>query len=77
MASDGIRWLGFGGALPQSIEQLTASGGVFAITGILVQPHPQDRDVVRRSQEVVLPLGERTTARLEGLAHDDWTRWPG
>ncbi|MCL6668762.1 hypothetical protein [Streptomyces panaciradicis] len=125
VASDGIWWLGFDGALPQSIEQLTASGGVFAITGILVRPHSQDQDVARRLQErllsghqaslgatlvdpgdhltlaslrswgwrdmgevrrpadptmfraLVLPLGERTTARLEGLAHDAWTRWPG
>ncbi|MFD3505256.1 hypothetical protein [Streptomyces sp. NPDC058678] len=125
VGSDGIWWLGFDGALPQSIEQLTVSGGVFAITSILVQPHPQDQDVARRLQErllsghqaslgatlvdpgdhptlaslrswgwldmgevwrpagptmfraLVFPLGERTTARLEGLAHDAWTRWPG
>lgn len=125
VASDGFWWLGFDGALPQSIEQLTVSGGVFAITSILVQPHPQDQDVARRLQErlltghqaslgatlvdpddhptlaslrswgwldvgevwrpsgptmfraLVFPLGERTTARLEGLAHDAWTRWPG
>lgn len=125
VSSDGFWWLGFDGALPQSIEQLTASGGVFAITSILVQPHPQDQDMARRLQErllgdhqaslgatlvdqndhptlaslrswgwldlgevwrpagptmlraLVLPLGERTTARLEGLAHDAWTRWPG
>ncbi|MFF3202469.1 hypothetical protein [Streptomyces sp. NPDC002962] len=125
VAGDGLWWLGFDGALPQSIEQLTASGDVFAITAILVQPHPQDQDVARRLQErllsghqaclgatlvdpgdhptlaslrswgwldmgevrrpvgptvfraLVLPVGERTTARLEGLAHDAWTRWPG
>ncbi|WP_343240088.1 hypothetical protein [Streptomyces sp. SID12488] len=124
VASDGFWWLGFDGALPQSIEQLTASGCVFAITSILVQPHPQDQDVARRLQErllsdhqaslgatlvdpddhlalaslrssgwldvgevwrpgptmfraLVFPLGERTTARLEGLDHDAWTRWPG
>ncbi|MDX3315207.1 hypothetical protein ACWGH3_10295 [Streptomyces sp. NPDC054884] len=125
VASDGIWWLGFDGALPQSIEQLTASGGAFAITSILVPPHPQDQDVAGRLQArllsnhqaslgatlvkqddhptlaslrswgwldmgevwrpagptmfraLVLPLGERTTARLEGLARDAWTRWPG
>ncbi|MFJ4423005.1 hypothetical protein ACKI1Q_01450 [Streptomyces galilaeus] len=125
VAGDGFWWLGFDGALPQGIEQPTASGGVFAITSILVQPHPQDQDVARRLQErllsdhqasfgatlvdpddhptlaalrswrwldvgevwrpagptmfraLVLPLGERTTARLEGLAHDASTRWPG
>ncbi|MET9454893.1 hypothetical protein ABZY05_07355 [Streptomyces canus] len=125
VGSDGSWWLGFDGTLPQSIEQLTASGGVFAITSILVHPYPQDQDVACRLQErllsdhqaslgatlvdpddhptlaalrswgwldlgevrrpagptmfraLVLPLGERTTARLEGLAHDAWTRWPG
>ncbi|WP_369239859.1 hypothetical protein AB5J56_38135 [Streptomyces sp. R21] len=123
--NDGFWWLGFDGALPQSIEQLTASGGVFAITSILVQPHAQDQDVARRLQErllsdhqaslgatlvdradhptlaalrswgwldvgevwrpagptmfraLVFPLGERTAARLTGLAREAWTRWPG
>lgn len=121
---DGLWWLGFDGALPRSIEQLTASGGVFAITDILVRPHPQDEHVARRLQErlltdhqaslgatlvdradrptltalrswgwldvgeiwrpvsttllrvLVLPVGERTAARLEGLAHDARTRRP-
>lgn len=125
VASDGFWWLGFDGTLPQSIEQLTASGGVFAITSILVQPHEQDQEVARRLQErllsdhqsslgatlvdpddhptlaslrswgwldmgevwrpagptmfraLVLPLGERTTARLTGLAREPRTRWPG
>ncbi|MFI6494465.1 hypothetical protein [Streptomyces sp. NPDC050564] len=123
--SDDFWWLGFDGALPRSIEQLTESGGVFAITDILVRPHPQDAHVARRLQErllidhraslgatlvdradhpalaalrswgwldmgefwrptsatllrvLVLPVGEPTAARLEGLAHDAWTRWPG
>jgi GNAT superfamily N-acetyltransferase len=123
--SDGFWWLGFDGALPRSIEQLTESGGVFAITDLLVRPHPQDQEVARRLQErlladqraalgvtlvdrfdhpalaalrswgwldvgeiwrpvsatllrvLVLPVGERTAVRLEGLAHDAWTRWPG
>jgi hypothetical protein len=26
---------------------------------------------------LVLPLGERTAARLTGLAREAWTRWPG
>ena len=120
VASDGCWWRGVDGALPRSIEQLTVSGGVFAITSILVQPHPRDQEVARRLQErllsghqaslgavlvdpgdhqtlaslrswgwldageawrpagpamfcaLVFPLGERTAARLEGLAHDAW-----
>jgi hypothetical protein len=123
VCSDGFWWLGFDGPLPQSLEQLTASGGVFAITDVLVRPHPQDRDVACRLQErllsdhqaslgailvdpddhltltwlrscgwldvgevwrpagptmfraLVFPVGERTSARLEGLAHDAWSRW--
>lgn len=123
--SDGFWWLGFDGPLPRGIERLTESGGVFAITDILVRPHPQDQDVARRLQQrlltgrraalgatlvdrfdlpalaalrswgwldvgeiwrpvsatllqvLVLPVRERTAARLEGLAHDAWTRWPG
>ncbi|MEV7884011.1 hypothetical protein ACWD3I_10885 [Streptomyces sp. NPDC002817] len=123
--SDGFWWLGFDGALPRGIERLTESGGVFAITDVLVRPHPRDQDVAHRLQErlltdqraalgatlvdrfdhqalaalrawgwldvgeiwrpvsatllrvLVLPVGERTAARLEGLAHDAWTRWPG
>ncbi|WP_225859088.1 hypothetical protein [Streptomyces albicerus] len=52
--SDGFWWLGFDGALPRSIEQLTESGNVFAITDILVRPHPQDQDMARRLQERLL-----------------------
>ncbi|WP_406445690.1 hypothetical protein OHB14_41945 [Streptomyces sp. NBC_01613] len=52
--SDGSWWLGFDGALPRGIEQLTESGGVFAITDLLVRPHPQDQDVARRLQERLL-----------------------
>ncbi|MBZ9639213.1 hypothetical protein [Streptomyces sp. PSKA30] len=112
---DGSWWLGFDGALPRSIEQLTVSGNVFAFADILIRPYPQDRELAHRVQErlltdhqaslgaalvdradrptlaalrswgwldigelrrpagattfraLVLPLGERTTARLEGL----------
>ncbi|WP_256215704.1 hypothetical protein [Streptomyces sp. Ag109_O5-10] len=122
--SDGFWWLDFDGALPRSIEQLTGSGAVFAITSVLVRPHPHDNDVAPQLQEpllsdhqaslgatlvnqndrpnltalrswrwlgigevwrpagptmlraLVLPLGERTAVRLEGLARDAWTRWP-
>ncbi|WP_405848633.1 hypothetical protein [Streptomyces sp. NBC_01518] len=49
---DGFWWLGFDGALPQSIEQLTASGGVFSITDILIRP--QDQGVGHRLQERLL-----------------------
>ena len=54
VCGDGFWWLGFDGPLPQSLQRLTASGGVFAITDILVRPHPQDQDVARRLQERLL-----------------------
>ncbi|MHA5050716.1 hypothetical protein [Streptomyces sp. SD15] len=123
--SDGRWWRGFDGALPRTIERITKSSSVFAISDTLVGPHPQDQKLAHRLQErlltdhqatlgatlvdqadrptldslrswgwldvgelrrpmspttlraLVFPLGERTTARLEGLAHETWTRWPG
>ncbi|GHC57097.1 hypothetical protein GCM10010349_24810 [Streptomyces flavofungini] len=52
--SDGSWWHGFDGALPRSIEQLTESNSVFAITNMLVRPHPQDQDLAGRLQERLL-----------------------
>lgn len=123
--SDGRWWLGFDGALPRTIERITKSSSVFAISDTLVRPYPQDQKLAHRLQErlltdhqatlgatlvdqadhptldslrssgwldvgevrrptrpttfraLVLPVGERTTARLEGLAHEAWIRWPG
>ncbi|MGF0173361.1 hypothetical protein ACQF36_23490 [Streptomyces sp. Marseille-Q5077] len=115
VGGDGSWWLGFDGALPRSIEQLTVAANVFAFADILIPPHPQDRELARRVQQrlltdhqaslgatlvdgadrptlaglrswgwldlgelrrpagattfraLVLPFGERTTARLEGF----------
>lgn len=123
--SDGRWWFGFHGVLPRTIERITKSNSVFAISDTLVRPHPQDQKLAHRLQEklltdhqatlgatlvdqadrptldslrssgwldigevrrptspttfraLVLPLGERTAARLEGLAHEAWIRWPG
>ncbi|MCX3287127.1 hypothetical protein OR263_10460 [Streptomyces sp. NEAU-H22] len=129
---DGTWWRGFDGVLPQGVEQLTASGHVFAITEIVVHPHTDDPGLARRLQErlladhhaslgatlvdqadalacdaflswgwqdigairrptdptalrppaagllrvLVLPLGPRTTARTDGLAHENRTQRP-
>ncbi|MDG4856861.1 hypothetical protein P8605_01575 [Streptomyces sp. T-3] len=54
VARDGSWWRGFDGPLPQNIEQLTASGHVFAITEVLVHPHGQHPDLARRLQERLL-----------------------
>ncbi|WP_307813774.1 hypothetical protein [Streptomyces sp. N35] len=123
--SDDFWWHGFDGALPRSVEQLTDSGSVFAISQLLVRPRAQESEVAHRLQEriladhqaslgvtlvaqddgpalealrswgwqdlgeiwrlagptvfrvLVLPVGERTNRRLEGLARHTWTRWPG
>lgn len=51
---DGFRWLGFDGELLRSFEQLTESDSVFAITHILVRPHPENQTLGRRLQERLL-----------------------
>ena len=38
IARDGSWWSGFRGPLPEDVEQLTMSGRVFAISGIVVRP---------------------------------------
>ncbi|MEV7340680.1 hypothetical protein [Streptomyces sp. NPDC093544] len=123
---DGSWWEGFDGPLPHNLEQLTASGHVFAILETLVHPHEHARGLARRLQErllddhqaslgatladpsdrtaraafenwgwqevgrihrpstpgpavlrvLVLPLGERSAAHPDGLAHNDRTQRP-
>jgi hypothetical protein len=65
---DGFWWLGFDGALPRAIEQLTASGGDFAIPDIPVRPHPQDAHVARRSQER-LPADQQASLGVATLVY--------
>ncbi|MCM2425108.1 GNAT family N-acetyltransferase [Streptomyces sp. RKAG337] len=121
---DGSWWQGLDGEFPQDIEQLTASGHVFAITEIVVHPHEQHRGLAGRLQErllaehqaslgvtrvdqtddagqaafrswgwqdigqirdslgsavqrvLMLPLGERSAAVPDGLAHNADTEPP-
>ena len=47
-------WHGFDGALPQGIEQLTASGHLFAISAVLVHPHEQGLSLGHRLQTELL-----------------------
>lgn len=51
---DGSWWRGFDGPLPQNLEQLTASGHVFAILETVVHPHQHARGLARRMQEHLL-----------------------
>ncbi|MEV0260703.1 hypothetical protein AB0I49_05080 [Streptomyces sp. NPDC050617] len=54
VARDGSWWQGFDGPLPKNLQQLTASGHVFAITETLVHPHENARGLARRMQERLL-----------------------
>ncbi|MFI1358779.1 hypothetical protein ACH4TV_35235 [Streptomyces sp. NPDC020898] len=51
---DGSWWHGFEGPLPQNLEQLTASGHVFAILETVVHPHRHAQGLARRLQERLL-----------------------
>jgi hypothetical protein len=51
---DGSWWQEFDGPLPQNLEQLTASGHVFAILETLVHPHQHALGLARRMQERLL-----------------------
>jgi hypothetical protein len=51
---DGTWWRGFHGPLPHRIDQLTASGHVFAITGIVVHRHERDRGLAGHLQHRLL-----------------------
>jgi hypothetical protein len=121
---DGSWWEGFVGTLPENLEQLTASGHVFAISGIMIHSNERDKGTGSRLQEALLadqdaslgvtmvdaqdaatctsflswgwlevgevvtgteptgrrvlvtPLGGRTAANPDGLAHDERTQAP-
>jgi hypothetical protein len=51
---DGSWWSGFRGTLPKDVEQLTASGRVFAIRGMLVRPTERHQGLADRLQERLL-----------------------
>ncbi|MCX5050004.1 MULTISPECIES: hypothetical protein [unclassified Streptomyces] len=51
---DGSWWEGFDGPMPQNLEQLTASGHVFAILETVVHPHRHAPGLARRLQERLL-----------------------
>ncbi|MFC4035980.1 hypothetical protein ACFO3J_31620 [Streptomyces polygonati] len=121
---DGNWWRGFHGPLPRGVDQLTASGHVFAITDILVHRNERDRGLAGHLQHrllsdhqsslgvtlvsqtdlagyaslqswgwqdigefhlppdvtvrraLTLPLGERSAADPDGLAHNSGTERP-
>jgi GNAT superfamily N-acetyltransferase len=76
----GTWWSGFDGTLPQSVEQLTASGHVFAITEIVVHPHADDQGLARRLQERLLAdhhasLGATLVAETDAPTCDAFLSW--
>ncbi|MGW0609436.1 hypothetical protein [Streptomyces sp. NPDC002788] len=77
---EGTWWRGFDGALPQNVEQLTASGHVFAITEIVVHPHTDDQGLARRFQERLLAdhhasLGATLVDQADAPAYDAFLSW--
>jgi hypothetical protein len=121
---DGTWWRGFHGPLPHRIDQLTASGHVFAITDIVVHRHERERGLAGHLQDrlltdhqsslgvtmvsptditgyaafrswgwqdigefhlppdttvlraLTLPMGDRSAANPDGLAHNAGTERP-
>ncbi|MFF4907645.1 GNAT family N-acetyltransferase [Streptomyces sp. NPDC001260] len=77
---EGTWWRGFDGPLPQSVEQLTASGHVFAITEIVVHPHTDDQGLARRLQQALLAdhhasLGATLVDEADTRSYDAFLSW--
>lgn len=77
---EGAWWRGFEGPLPQSVEQLTASGHVFAVTEIVVHPHTGDPGLARRLQQRLLAdhhasLGATLVDQADSAALDAFLSW--
>ena len=51
---EGYWWDGFVGTLPENLEQLTASGHVFAVSEIMIHPHQREQGTGYRLQEALL-----------------------
>lgn len=77
---DGSWWQGFHGTLPRNIQQLTASGHVFAITGIVVHPHQRDHGLAGRLQDRLLAgdhasLGTTLVDQTDRAAYAAYRSW--
>lgn len=77
---EGTWWQGFDGPLPRSVEQLTASGHVFAITETLLHPHTDDQDLARRLQRSLLAehhasLGATLVDEADSAVCDAFLSW--
>ncbi|MFI1704760.1 hypothetical protein ACWDDN_16585 [Streptomyces griseoruber] len=77
---EGTWWRGFDGPLPRGVEQLTASGHVFAITETLVHPHTDAPGLARRLQQRLLAdhhasLGATLVDQADPAACDAFLSW--
>ncbi|MFD9392228.1 hypothetical protein ACFWBB_16335 [Streptomyces sp. NPDC060000] len=77
---EGTWWRGFDGPLPRSVEQLTASGHVFAVTETLIHPHTDDRGLARRLQQRLLAdqhasLGATLVEQADSAVCDAFLAW--
>jgi hypothetical protein len=77
---DGSWWQGFDGTLPQGVEQLTASGHLFAISDIVVHPHDQEVGLAYRLHEELLAdqdasLGVTAVDRTDRAACAAFRSW--
>ncbi|MEU7107597.1 hypothetical protein ACFQ2B_36000 [Streptomyces stramineus] len=73
-------WQGFDVPLPQTLEQLTASGHAFAITETLIHPHEDAPGLARRLQERLLSdhqasLGVTLVDQSDHSAISTFTAW--
>ncbi|MFJ8494493.1 GNAT family N-acetyltransferase [Streptomyces sp. NPDC094038] len=64
---DGSWWRGFVGVVPDEVEELTASGKVFALAELMVLPEHRRRGIGGRLQQRLLSVGhaERAVALLD------------
>ncbi|MFG3028398.1 hypothetical protein ACGFZJ_07595 [Streptomyces sp. NPDC048253] len=77
---EGTWWRGFDGPLPRSVEQLTASGHVFAITETLVHPHADGQRLARRLQYRLLAdhhasLGATLVEQADSAVRNAFLSW--
>jgi GNAT superfamily N-acetyltransferase len=80
ISRDGSWWHGIDGTLPQYLEQLTASGHIFALTEIMVHPDDRDHGLAQQLQELLLAeqhasLGVALVDENDRAAYESFQSW--